>query len=223
MQRELQWFQEVEHLAPGLREARNAAGKTPRELFTMEHVQLVEAGEMWMKKIAESCTIVAVLVATVMFAAAFTVPGGYKGDTGEPSYLGSSYFLIFIISDAISLLFSSTSVIIFLGLHTSLYREEDFLWKLPTKLTMGFFTLFLSIIAMMVGFSITIILMLRKGFMSIALVVIMPACFPVAFFAISQLSLVGRFCESTCGHLLHRHPKYEGSTQGWLSRFKFEI
>lgn len=49
---------------------------TPRELFTKNHKELVKEGENSMKEIATSCTVVGALVITMMFAAAFTVPGG---------------------------------------------------------------------------------------------------------------------------------------------------
>ncbi|XP_010251697.1 PREDICTED: uncharacterized protein LOC104593512 isoform X2 [Nelumbo nucifera] len=77
MQRELQWFKEIEKfVSPHCKEETNNEGKTPRAAFGEEHMDLVEKGEKWMKDTATSCMIVATLIATVVFAAAFTVPGG---------------------------------------------------------------------------------------------------------------------------------------------------
>jgi len=104
-----------------------------------------------MKQVATSSTVVGALIITVMFTAAFTVPGGNQ-DTGFPVFLHEKSFLIFIISDAISLLASSTSVLMFLGILTSCYSENDFLKSLPTKLVIGLSTLFFSVAAMMVAF-----------------------------------------------------------------------
>ncbi|KAM1164640.1 hypothetical protein ACFX13_024760 [Malus domestica] len=83
MQRELQWFKEVERLArPVDHEVINKTDEmTPRELFTKGHKDLVKEGEKAMKDTATSCTVVGALIVTIMFAAASTVPGGNKQDT----------------------------------------------------------------------------------------------------------------------------------------------
>ncbi|KAJ0510195.1 putative PGG domain, ankyrin repeat-containing domain superfamily [Helianthus annuus] len=75
MQRELLWFKEVEGMIPSsYKERKNEDGLTPEELFTKEHKQLVTEGEKWMKDTASQCMVVAALIATIVFAAAFTVP-----------------------------------------------------------------------------------------------------------------------------------------------------
>ncbi|KAF8400258.1 hypothetical protein HHK36_013555 [Tetracentron sinense] len=86
------------------KEQKNKADKTPRELLTEEHKELVKAAEKWMKGTASSCMVVATLIATVMFAAAFTVPGGNHGETGIAIFLDDNSFLVFIIADALSFL-----------------------------------------------------------------------------------------------------------------------
>ncbi|CAA3011103.1 ankyrin repeat-containing ITN1-like isoform X1 [Olea europaea subsp. europaea] len=79
MQRELQWFKAVEKIVgPSYLQTKNRDHKTPRKLFTLEHEKLREDGEKWMKKTVTSCMVVATLIATVVFAAAFTVPGGWR-------------------------------------------------------------------------------------------------------------------------------------------------
>ncbi|GKC86250.1 ankyrin repeat-containing domain, PGG domain protein, partial [Tanacetum coccineum] len=79
MQRELLWFREIESMIPpSYRERKNKDGLTPHELFTKEHKDLVAKGEEWMKGTASQCMVVAALIATIVFAAAFTVPGGYN-------------------------------------------------------------------------------------------------------------------------------------------------
>ena len=64
-------------IPPSYRERRNKEGLTPHELFTREHKELVKQGEDWMKDTASQWMVVAALIATIVFAAAFTVPGGY--------------------------------------------------------------------------------------------------------------------------------------------------
>ncbi|KAF2310009.1 hypothetical protein GH714_006166 [Hevea brasiliensis] len=76
LQRELQWFEVVKKVVrPGQIAAKNVEGKTPRDVFLKEHKELREAAEKWMINTANSCMLVATLIATVVFAAAFTVPG----------------------------------------------------------------------------------------------------------------------------------------------------
>ncbi|KAL2474093.1 Ankyrin repeat family protein [Forsythia ovata] len=73
MQRELLWFKEVKKIVPySLLEMKNGDHKTPSELFSKKHKRLREDGEEWMKETATSCMVVATLIATVAFAAAFT-------------------------------------------------------------------------------------------------------------------------------------------------------
>ncbi|XP_028792354.1 uncharacterized protein LOC114748164 [Neltuma alba] len=87
MQSEMQWFKEVERLVPpGLRVSQNRRGQQPEDIFKETHKDLRDAGEKWMKDTASSCSIVGALIVTVMFAAAFTVPGGYDQNTGYPGF-----------------------------------------------------------------------------------------------------------------------------------------
>ncbi|XP_020416441.1 ankyrin repeat-containing protein ITN1 [Prunus persica] len=87
MQRELQWFKEVESIVPpSSLEMINVTEKmTAQEVFTKNHKELVKEGEESIKGIATSCTVVGALIVTIMFAAAFTVPGGSNQDTGFQS------------------------------------------------------------------------------------------------------------------------------------------
>ena len=103
---------------PSMLEYKNTNGKRPRELFTESHKELVKEGEKWMKGTTSSCTVVATLIVTIMFAATITVPGGNKQDLGFPIFLDEKVFMLFIISDALSLLSSSTSLLMFLGVLT---------------------------------------------------------------------------------------------------------
>ncbi|KAK7303886.1 hypothetical protein RJT34_14804 [Clitoria ternatea] len=155
MMRELWWYEEVKkYMQPCFIEKRNSSGKTPGELFTEEHAELLTKAECWMKSTANSCMLVSTLIATEVFTAAFTLPGGDDGKTGTPNYLTKSAFLIFAISDATALISSSISILIFLSiLIIARYAEDDFFKSLPLKLIFGLVTLFISIASMMVAFS----------------------------------------------------------------------
>ncbi|KAM0009981.1 putative ankyrin repeat-containing domain, PGG domain, ankyrin repeat-containing domain superfamily [Helianthus debilis subsp. tardiflorus] len=91
MQRELLWFQEIRKMMPPFaREVKNNDGQTPYELFSKENEEQVAKGLKWMK----DCMVVATLIVTVAFAAAFTVPGGYKGETGLPFFIHQPTMLL---------------------------------------------------------------------------------------------------------------------------------
>ncbi|KAK7851782.1 hypothetical protein CFP56_041002 [Quercus suber] len=70
--------------------------------------------------------------------------------------------MVSIVSDALSLFSSSTSVMMFMRILTSRYVEEDFLESLPRKMIIDLSTLFFSITAMMTAFSAALFLMLHE-------------------------------------------------------------
>ncbi|XP_040368005.1 uncharacterized protein LOC112180081 isoform X2 [Rosa chinensis] len=89
LQRELQWFKEVESIVPvEMHESLNTSHMTPRELFTKNHEKLMNNAEKSIKETATSCTVVAALIVTIMFAVAFTAPGGSDSNT-EDDFLAS--------------------------------------------------------------------------------------------------------------------------------------
>ncbi|XP_020411805.1 uncharacterized protein LOC18787791 isoform X1 [Prunus persica] len=200
MQRERQWFKEVKSLVvlPSGVGAFNKQGMRPHELFTQNHNKLKEEGEKWMKDAATSCTVVGALTITIMFAAAFTVPGGNNGGTGFPLFLDEKMFLVFIVSDAISLFSSTTSVLMFLGILTSRYAEDDFLKSLPTKMIIGLSTLLISIASMMVAFCSALFLMLHEK-LWIVIPIIFLSSVPVTLFIWMQFPVLVEIFISTYG------------------------
>ncbi|XP_059436336.1 ankyrin repeat-containing protein ITN1-like [Corylus avellana] len=146
MQHELLWYNKVGKIVPpSYVNMKNSNGETPLDIFEREHKYLQEKGEKWMKQTANNCILVATLIATVVFAAAFTVPGGNDQITEKPILLKSNWFTIFFISDAIAMVFSSTSILVFMSILTSRYREEDFVKIIPLLLLFGLGVLFVSI------------------------------------------------------------------------------
>ena len=149
----LMWQEVKKIMLPSFVEMPNYEGIIPRELFTNQHEDLLKKGESWMKRTASSCMVVSTLIATGVFSAAFSVPGGTKDDSGSPNYLKKHLFTVFAISDALALTLSTASTLIFLSILISRYAEEDFLRSLPFKLIFGLVSLFLSIVSMMGAFS----------------------------------------------------------------------
>lgn len=177
---------------------RKKGKRSPRELFTLQHKNLVEDGEKWMKKTANSCMLVATLIATVVFAAVFTVPGGNNNNnignnndnnTGAPIFLHHKWFTVFVISDATALISSSTSILLFLSILTSRCAEEDFLIWLPLKLVFGLGTLFFSVLSMVLAFSATFFLFYGKDTAWVPLLVAGMAIVPVYCFGVLQFRL----------------------------------
>ncbi|KAL5568768.1 hypothetical protein UlMin_025343 [Ulmus minor] len=209
MQRELQWFKEVEKIVPPKAlEDINSDGLQPRELFTMNHKDLLIAGEKWMKETATSCTVVGALIVTIMFATAITVPGGNNGDTGFPIFVEEKLFKLFIVSDALSLFSSTTSVLMFLGILTSRYAEDDFLISLPTKMIIGLSTLFFSLATMMITFCASLLILFRRD-SGVAFPAILLSTFPATLFLLMQFPLLREIFISTYGpSIFYKKVKY---------------
>ncbi|THG14843.1 hypothetical protein TEA_019659 [Camellia sinensis var. sinensis] len=200
MQRELQWFKEVEKFVrPCYKEMPNASGEIPSMIFTREHKNLVIEGEKWMKDTANSCTITAALIATIAFAAAITVPGGDNGTSGIPIFSNNKAFTIFATSDAISLFTSTASLLMFLSILTSRYAEGDFLYVLPMRLTVGLVTLFLSITTMILAFNSILYLLFCKNEERILIPMATLACLPITSFVSLQFPLLVDLISSTFG------------------------
>ncbi|XP_010552927.1 PREDICTED: uncharacterized protein LOC104823186 [Tarenaya hassleriana] len=211
MQRELQWFKEVERLAPEIDKVmQNAEGLRPRDIFDAAHGPLRKEAEEWMKGTATSCSLVAALIATVTFQAIFTVPGGTDQASGNPLHLREARFMVFVISDIISFFASCTSVLIFLGMLTARYSLDDFLVSLPSKMIAGLSTQFISVAAMLVAFSTALFTMLEE-MPKLAIPVLPLTCLPTALFVMFQYPLLKEFIASTYGRGI-----FKRDTERWL-------
>ncbi|XP_068304347.1 ankyrin repeat-containing protein NPR4-like [Pyrus communis] len=211
MQRELQWYKEVEAIIPPryLEWRNDDEHLTPMELFTKSHSGLLKEGEKWMKETATSYTVVGALIITIMFAAIITIPGGNK-DTGFPAFIDEKLFMLFMISDAISLFSSTTATLTFLGILTSRYAEYDFLKSLPTQMIIGLATLFFAIATMMIAFSAALLIIVR-GHSWIVIPTILLSSVPVTLFAWMQFPLLVRITNSTYGKGI-----FNSNVERWL-------
>ncbi|KZV26444.1 ankyrin repeat-containing protein-like [Dorcoceras hygrometricum] len=198
MQRELQWYKEVEkYVTPDSKDRKNTKNRTPPIEFSEEHKDLIKEGEKWMKDTANSCTVAAALIATIAFAASITVPGGNNGDSGFPIFSDKLAFPAFAVFDALSLFSSTASMLMFLSILTARYAERDFLYSLPKRLIIGLVTLFLSITSMMIAFSATLYLVFGRTKAWTLVPIAALACLPVILFVQLQFPLLLEMIIST--------------------------
>ncbi|KAG5234704.1 ankyrin repeat-containing protein [Salix suchowensis] len=204
LQEELQWFEvspihpsQVQEVIPShYATLPNNEGKTAGDLFKESHEKQLENAQKWIKETTQSCSTVAALVATVVFAAAYTVPGG-SDDSGKPNFIDSPYFLVFTVSDVLSLASSLTSLVVFLSLLTSPFELQDFRVSLPRKLLVGFTFLFFAVITTMLSFGATILILIQSERKLTTLLLSIAAFLPVLVFAIMQFRLYVSFMGST--------------------------
>ncbi|KAI4332601.1 hypothetical protein L6164_017496 [Bauhinia variegata] len=198
MSLELLWFEEVKKIMlPSDIDKKNSKGLTPRELFTMQHADLRRNAESWMKGTAKSCMLISTVIATGVFAAAIGIPGGDNDKDGTPNYLKKSAFLIFALSDAVALISSSTSILIFLSILISRYAEYDFHKSLPFKLISGLVMLFISITTMMIAFSCAFFITYYHGSKWVPGFISVLALCPILLLVLSQFPLWADIIYST--------------------------
>ncbi|KAJ6416351.1 hypothetical protein OIU84_002241 [Salix udensis] len=197
LQEELQWFEQVQKVIPShYATLQNKTGKTADDLFKESHKEQLENAQKWIKETTQSCSTVAALVATVVFAAAYTVPGG-SDENGKPNFITSPYFLVFTVSDVFSLASSLTSLVVFLSLLTSPFDLKEFHFSLPRKLLFGFTFLFFAVITTMLSFGATILILIQSERKLTTLLLSIAAFLPVLVFAIMQFRLYVSFMGST--------------------------
>ncbi|CAL5344450.1 unnamed protein product [Camellia sinensis] len=157
----------------------NKKGQTADRLFAENNIEHRTEAKEWLKRTSENCSIVTVLISTVAFAAAYTVPGGPNQST-----------------DVLSLTFALTSVITFLSILTSSFRLSDFKHSLPQNLMLGITLLILSVSMMMLAFAATVILLIRNKQEWTRIAIYSVAFFPVSIFALTYLPLYTQLMKS---------------------------
>ncbi|KAL3746780.1 hypothetical protein ACJRO7_015680 [Eucalyptus globulus] len=203
LQRQLQWFKAVESwVTPDLRtELAIDDKKTYWQMFVKNHKALLENGQKWAKETADKCMLVSTLIATVLFTAAFTVPGNNSDSKGFP-LKGS--VLVFAISDGLGLLCSVTAILLFLAILTSRDEPLDFLDSLPNKIIIGLSSLFLSLAFMLVAFAATLTFVLDKTLEWVVIPIALLTSLPVILFIALQLPLLFQMVKSTYGPSIFR-------------------
>lgn len=149
------------------------------------HKNMMEKGEKWMKNTAKSCMVVGTLIVTIMFAAVFITPCDIitKIPARQSPQTKICSGSLYMVSDALSFFFSSTSILMFLEIFTSRYSEDDFLEYLSRQMIIGLFTLFCSIATMMITFFSVLLIILHEQ-LHVAFPLICLAGVPVTLFVL---------------------------------------
>ncbi|CAH1423745.1 unnamed protein product [Lactuca virosa] len=164
LQDNMRMFKKVEKICTTLDKMKlNSRSKTAEQEFNEGNDKRRKEAKEWMTENAKNYTVVAVLIATVAFAAAYTVPGGPNPKTGQPVLKEKPLFFFFTVADAMSLSAALTSVIMFLNIITSSYRFKDFERSLGRKLKAGLVMLTISVAMLMLAFASTLILTVSSG------------------------------------------------------------
>ncbi|BFG27413.1 hypothetical protein CerSpe_136870 [Prunus speciosa] len=183
LQVELRWMLQVKNIVPPhYTMHRNNKGQTAEELFNEQHNGLLESAQKWIKDTAQSCSTVAVLVAGVVFAAAYAIPGD-KGPNDSP------LFWIFTCMDLVAISCSLSSVAFFLSILSSPLEYPFFCHGLPRKLMTGFILLFLSMATTMLAFAASIFLLIRVEKKWTKSLLYSVALFPVPLFGLMQFPM----------------------------------
>ncbi|PSS33806.1 Protein ACCELERATED CELL DEATH like [Actinidia chinensis var. chinensis] len=102
-------------------------------------------------KFGDNNMVVAALIATVNFAAGFTLPGGYDGNAGPNQGMAvlvrKAAFKVFVISNTMAVTCSTSALFVFL--IASFYAKQN---KIVPRYGTGFILVLVSMVAMMIAF-----------------------------------------------------------------------
>ncbi|KAL3518316.1 hypothetical protein ACH5RR_020905 [Cinchona calisaya] len=130
------WFKSVKYDSfPYIWQLQNSSGKTALQVFEEKHETLRKDAEKNTKELANCTLIVSALIATINFAAVFTVPGGFEQNSGNPVYLKNKHwefdlFMVYLAGGLFAALFTMGTL---LGIIFLRFDTEDFFAALPWK------------------------------------------------------------------------------------------
>ncbi|KAF2317601.1 hypothetical protein GH714_025194 [Hevea brasiliensis] len=133
-------------------------GTGPLGKIEMQNIEGSNAKEnmiLKFEKVKDSHLVAAALIATVTFAAMFTVPGGYVSDEnnlkkGTPILSGNSAFTAFMISDTIAMVLSTSCVFIHFILVMLGYLERYY-WLIRCAFSFLFYAMLAMVITFVTG------------------------------------------------------------------------
>lgn len=105
--------------------------------------------------------VVAALICTIGFSVVFQIPGGFNQNNGFPMFLHNKYFISFVVLNAISFLFSTSSIILFISIIIS--RPSGNLRFLIQKWVAGHLALLGSILSVVCAFFFNFFIVYSKS------------------------------------------------------------
>ncbi|CAL5430968.1 unnamed protein product [Camellia sinensis] len=214
MQRELQWYKEVEKLVPvQATTTMNHDGKTPMMVFDEDHRRMIQSEEQWIVSLASACTVSTTIIGTIAFSAAIQVPGG-DNDTGHPHLNGRKSFKLFAISNAAALYSAISTFLIFLSIFTTRYAAIDFLYSLPNRLIIGLISLFVSITSTIIAFGFAQYFMFFIEFQHWIPIPVVIMSLLVTLFAFLQFPLLLNMMKTTYGRSMFNLSDGRNSRKG---------
>ncbi|XP_064995466.1 uncharacterized protein LOC135631651 isoform X1 [Musa acuminata AAA Group] len=158
MQDELRWFETVRDMVPKeLVYSRNAQEMTAEEMFTESHQALLKSCKVQLMETGRLCSG---LIAAVVFASSFSIPGDKDPATGNPVYFGRAAFKVFSHAYVIGLSCAATSLVLFLSLAMSPNKEQQFRRIIPTKYFFARSSFGFAMLSFLVAFTCNIYLQL---------------------------------------------------------------
>ncbi|XP_064994661.1 uncharacterized protein LOC135631147 [Musa acuminata AAA Group] len=161
MQDELIWFEIVRDMVPReLVHYRNDAEKTAQEMFSESHKEMAKACKEQLVRMGQTCSG---LLAAVVFASSFSIPGEKDPKTGNPIYFNRLPFRIFSHAFVIGLSSAATSLVLFLSLLVAPYKEQQFRRAIPIKYFFACLSFGIALTAFLVAFTCNIYLQTYGG------------------------------------------------------------
>ncbi|KAL7163863.1 hypothetical protein ACSBR2_039892 [Camellia fascicularis] len=215
MQREVQWYKEVEKLVPvQITTTMNRDGKTPMIVFEEDHRHMIQSEQQWIVSLASACTVSTTIIGTIAFSAAIQVPGGNNAE-GHPILYEGTNFTIFAISNAVALYSAISTFLIFLSIFTTRYAAIDFLYSLPHKLIIGLISLFVSITSTIIAFGFALYLMFFQESKPLILTPVVIMSFGlVTLFVFLQFPLLLNMMKTTYGQSMFNLSDGRNSQKG---------
>lgn len=129
---------------------RNTERNTAHDLLLKDYKRKREAAESAVKEMNQGLMVVAALVATVSFAAVFTIPGGFDQNKGNPLFYGDNKSVdkrdlsLFLGYVALTFFASLLALATLLSIQLSRFNMDDLYFSLPLKYTIAISFLFFS-------------------------------------------------------------------------------
>ncbi|XP_074591100.1 uncharacterized protein LOC141846989 [Curcuma longa] len=155
LQDELVGFEMLKEIVPEeLWNCRNEAEKTAREVFDEKHEATLKNCRGKLAEIGKACSP---LVAAVVFTSSFYIRSENNRDSNRVAYKVFSHAYVLAFS------FAATSLVMFLLLVVTPFKQRDFRRVVPWHYLMAFFLLALSLVAFIIAFACNIYLQIHGG------------------------------------------------------------